>query len=67
MRKKVMDLLSNHLQRQALHAWKLAFIHPITLKALELTAPLPEDIKYALDWLEKYFAVDNAGYDKIML
>jgi 23S rRNA pseudouridine1911/1915/1917 synthase len=67
MRKKVMDLLSNHLQRQALHAWKLAFVHPITSEALELTAALPEDINYTLNWLEKYFAVDNAGYDKIML
>ncbi|WP_227526040.1 RluA family pseudouridine synthase [Psychrobacter sp. FDAARGOS_221] len=30
--------------RQALHAYKLGFIHPVTGEAIEVTAPLPEDI-----------------------
>ncbi len=36
------------LGRQALHAWRLAFTHPRTGKALKLEAPLPEDFKAAL-------------------
>ena len=36
------------LGRQALHAWKLAFTHPRTGKALKLEAPLPADFEAAL-------------------
>ena len=32
------------IQRQALHAWKLTFRHPITGEMLDFTAPLPEDM-----------------------
>ena len=32
------------IQRQALHAWRLTFRHPITGKILEFTAPFPEDM-----------------------
>ena len=32
------------IQRQALHAWRLTFRHPITGKILDFTAPLPEDM-----------------------
>lgn len=32
------------IQRQALHAWKLSFRHPITGEELHFTAPLPEDM-----------------------
>lgn len=32
------------IQRQALHAWRLSFRHPITGEALNFTAPLPEDM-----------------------
>ena len=31
-------------RRVALHAWKLAFRHPRTGKAIEVEAPLPEDL-----------------------
>lgn len=34
-----------HISRQALHACRLAFPHPITGKPLEFTAPLPEDME----------------------
>lgn len=36
---------SNKINRQALHAHKVHFIHPITKKEISYTAPLPEDIK----------------------
>ena len=40
---------SNLINRQALHCYKLAFIHPITKKELELVAPIPKDIKLLLE------------------
>ena len=30
--------------RQALHAWRLAFVHPATGERLEIVAPLPDDL-----------------------
>lgn len=44
------------LQRQALHAFRLAFPHPITGVALEFLAPLPQDMRHAL-------AVWGLGYN----
>ena len=38
------------LQRQALHAFRLAFQHPVTGQAMELRAPLPADMLQALDF-----------------
>lgn len=67
MKRKVYDLLTNHLRRQALHAWKLQFEHPYTKETLNFVAPLPDDIIYTLDWLEQYFAIDNDRYEKKML
>lgn len=34
------------ISRQALHAYKISFIHPVTREKLELTAPIPEDIVF---------------------
>jgi len=31
--------------RQALHAWRLAFNHPVTGARLEFEAPLPDDMR----------------------
>jgi len=43
------------LTRQALHAYRLAFDHPATGRALEFHAPLPRDLKAALDhWGLRY-------------
>lgn len=42
-----------HFHRQALHAWQLSFIHPITLQPLVLHAPLPKDFVNLLDALRK--------------
>ncbi len=39
------------LQRQALHATKLAFVHPVTGVDLEFTAPLPTDLTELLESL----------------
>ena len=36
------------LQRQALHAYRLAFAHPVTQAPLEFHAPVPEDLREAL-------------------
>jgi 23S rRNA pseudouridine1911/1915/1917 synthase len=36
------------MQRQALHAWRLAFTHPVTGQALVFTAPPPQDFVQAL-------------------
>jgi 23S rRNA pseudouridine1911/1915/1917 synthase len=36
------------LRRQFLHAWQLAFTHPVTGAALTFTAPLPLDLQQAL-------------------
>ncbi|PIS01810.1 MAG: RluA family pseudouridine synthase [Chlamydiae bacterium CG10_big_fil_rev_8_21_14_0_10_35_9] len=34
-----------HVERQLLHAYKLQFTHPITNVAMEIVAPIPEDMK----------------------
>ena len=36
------------LGRQALHAWRLAFTHPVTAARIDVTAPLPADIEQLL-------------------
>jgi 23S rRNA pseudouridine1911/1915/1917 synthase len=35
--------------RQALHAWRLSLVHPITREPLTLEAPLPDDMQRLLD------------------
>lgn len=41
------------LDRQALHSSRAAFLHPFTKKTLELTAPIPDDMKSTLEILRK--------------
>lgn len=36
------------LSRQALHAYRLAFVHPVTQQPLAFEAPLPDDLRLAL-------------------
>jgi 23S rRNA pseudouridine1911/1915/1917 synthase len=38
--------------RQALHAWRLAFVHPASGKLLQFESPLPADMRDLLDLLE---------------
>ena len=40
---------SNLINRQALHCYKLSFIHPITNKFIEFNAKLPDDISLLLN------------------
>ncbi|WP_033152852.1 RluA family pseudouridine synthase [Pseudobutyrivibrio ruminis] len=35
-----------YMTRQALHSHKISFIHPITKKAMEFVAPLPDDMNF---------------------
>jgi 23S rRNA pseudouridine1911/1915/1917 synthase len=42
------------LQRQALHAHKLGFVHPGTREWSEYAAPLPEDLVQVRDWLQLF-------------
>src|SRR5450830_1486003 len=37
------------MRRQALHAYRLAFIHPVTQQSMDFQATLPEDLKQALN------------------
>ena len=41
------------LGRQALHAWKLAFPHPRTGRVVRCEAPIPTDLRAALESLER--------------
>jgi 23S rRNA pseudouridine1911/1915/1917 synthase len=39
------------MDRQALHAYRLAFTHPKTLELIEFTSEVPADFRAALvDW-----------------
>ena len=40
-----------YLDRQALHAYRLEVTHPLTNERLSFEAPLPDDMKKALDVL----------------
>lgn len=42
-------LETNLINRQALHAWRLTFIHPISKEQIVIEAPLTEDIKKVLE------------------
>jgi 23S rRNA pseudouridine1911/1915/1917 synthase len=44
-------LLKEALARQALHAWRLSFVHPFTGEPQVFTAPLPPDMRAALGLL----------------
>lgn len=43
-----------YLQRQALHALKLSFDHPVTGERMEFEAPLAKDIQTALEAVRQY-------------
>ena len=42
------------IDRQALHAWKIEFAHPISSKPIKLEAPWPSDFEQLLQALRKY-------------
>lgn len=41
------------LARQALHAFEITFVHPVTLEKMTLSAPLPPDMTRLLEILKK--------------
>jgi 23S rRNA pseudouridine1911/1915/1917 synthase len=43
----------SRLDRPFLHAWRLAFAHPITGEVISLEAPIPPDLQHILDRLEE--------------
>jgi 23S rRNA pseudouridine1911/1915/1917 synthase len=45
------------LERQALHARRIKFVHPTTAQPMEIEAPLPQDIATVLDELRRYRSV----------
>ena len=47
------------INRQALHAWRLSLVHPISKEQIMIEAPLPEDMKKVL---EKY----NIDFDGLL-
>ena len=46
--------LLSKFQRQALHAYCLGFLHPISKKYIEFQSEFPKDMKNLLDLLVKY-------------
>ncbi len=42
------------LKRQALHAFSLAFTHPVTGERLEFSSPIPEDMQEVIKFLGKW-------------
>ncbi len=59
LQKKVKYYVDRHLKRQALHAYKLEFIHPITKKEICFQTDLPYDINNCLNWLESLFIMTD--------
>lgn len=41
------------IDRQALHAWRLGFVHPVTGRQVSFAAPIPPDLKQLLKELRK--------------
>lgn len=37
-----------YIHRQALHAYRMTFVHPVTGETMDFTAPMPEDMKRVL-------------------
>jgi 23S rRNA pseudouridine1911/1915/1917 synthase len=49
------------LERHALHAWRLGFVHPVTAQPVSFTAPLPDDLVRLLGDL-RGVAAGGAGH-----
>jgi 23S rRNA pseudouridine1911/1915/1917 synthase len=47
--------------RQALHAWRLAFPHPMTSARVEVEAPVPQDMRALLDALSLGVSREDGG------
>ncbi len=49
---RIFEAQGFQMQRQALHAHEITFMHPGTLKEMTLTAPIPQDMRTLLEMLE---------------
>ena len=48
------EIVSDLIDRQALHAFSLTFRHPVSGKELHLEAPLPDDMQTVIESLKKH-------------
>lgn len=49
------------LRRQALHAWRLGFTHPITEQPMRIEAPFPKSMRFLMYLLRKWRAIAPTG------
>ena len=49
------------LRRQFLHAIRVRFIHPISKKGIDITAPLPDDLTHILEKTNMKFSLESYG------
>lgn len=47
------EVVKERLHRQALHAYKLGFVHPGSRDWVEYQAPLPSDLAHLREWLQQ--------------
>jgi 23S rRNA pseudouridine1911/1915/1917 synthase len=52
LQKRLKVHLSNHLSRQALHAQKICFVHPISLEKVTFESEMPEDMMQTAAFLK---------------
>jgi len=48
------EIVSDYINRQALHAWYLSFKHPVTGETIECTATIPDDIQNLIQTLKNF-------------
>jgi 23S rRNA pseudouridine1911/1915/1917 synthase len=58
-RKRIRFLLTKHLQRQALHSWKLGFVHPVSGERLDFRVEMPADMQKAVEYVKQLFTVQE--------
>lgn len=58
-KKRLTNLYDNVLINQALHAYKLEFIHPITKKLICVKSDLPEYFRKTIAWLDLNFSIED--------
>ncbi len=45
--------LSQRVERQFLHSWRLSFEHPVSGEAMRFEAPLPTDLQACVEWARR--------------
>ncbi|MBN3792283.1 RluA family pseudouridine synthase [Burkholderia sp. Ac-20353] len=59
--KRSVQPLPDGFARQALHAWRLGLVHPVTGRTMQWRCPLPDDMTALVEALG--FGQDNADFD----